>query len=160
MASRCKTRKSRDAPVMGASTSSRLGSSRRILVASRMMNRACQGVDERAPDRNGAGRADLVVGQPPLAVEVVLEEGNVGLCAGRVGVELVVGGLAEGGALDVLHDALLCRVDLALVIRVHAEVDGREAGAAVVHGRDGGGRVEPALVRVHGGPQTTRGARR
>ena len=143
--------------MMGASTSRRLGSSRSSLLASRMMKMAC--ATQRASSQRGARagearrqgswtRAHLLVGEAALAEEVVLEEGDVGLLARLVGVELLVGGLEESRGLDVLDDALGRVEDLALVGRVDGEVDRGEAGTAVVDSRDGGCRVQATLVRV------------
>lgn len=146
---------------MGASTSRRLGSSRRILVASVRMNKACnRGKANHGQHSRPAAalllkshkrrcEAHLLIGKAAFAVKVVLEEGNVGFGPGRVAVKLLVGRFLGRAGLYVFDDAFLSRERVALVVGVDGKVDRGEAGAAVLDGADGRLCLETALVR-HG----------
>lgn len=65
----------------------------------------------------------LLLCESSLSVEVVLEEGNVGLCGVLCAKELLVGRLAERGCLDVLDDALDGRDGSPVVLNVLREVN-------------------------------------
>lgn len=73
----------------------------------------------------------LVIGQPPFAVEMVLEERDIGFGPRLVTVELLVGRFLERWGLDFFDDAFESVEGLTFVVGVNREIDRRQPQVSV-----------------------------